>query len=163
LTDHTSHIVAAAFGPDGKTLAVASADGPTRLWDLTTRTWTHDFREGSSGLAFTPDGRFLARAVGATIRLWDVNGAKEGPAFDAPGGARVGTGAVAFRRDGKLLAVAGGDGVVRLGDPVTGKLTLALRIRPAPARVNRDGSVSRELVRGPLLAFRPDGQGLAAV
>ena len=57
--------------------------------------------------------------------------------------------AVAFSRDGKLLAAAGGDGMVRLWNPATGQPVGA----PLPAGTG--GGVTA-------VAFSPDGKLLAS-
>ena len=51
--------------------------------------------------------------------MYEVDTAKRVSSFE---GVKTPVYAVAFRPDGKLVATAGFDGVVRLSDPVTGKL-----------------------------------------
>jgi WD40 repeat protein len=58
---------------------------------------------------------------------------------------------VAFSRDGKLLATAGGDGTVRLWNPATGQPVGA----PLPAGTGPGGGVTA-------VAFSPDGKLLAS-
>jgi RNA polymerase sigma factor (sigma-70 family) len=139
---HTN-LMAIAFSPDGKVLAVSAAKldsedprkGKTevRLVNVDTGALEHkvDLGEGAvSALVFSPDGTRLA--IGgrgrlaedtAFVRLWDVRkkkliGGTEG------GGHR--TSCLAFSRDGALLAAGDEKGQVRLFDGRTGKLRKAL-------------------------------------
>ena len=80
--------------------------------------------------------------MGASVRVWDL---KTGETTQPVKGLKASVGRVVFSPDGKRLATAGADKVVRVFDAATGKELAAL---PCPDRV---GAV----------AFSPDGQSLA--
>ncbi len=73
-----------AFHPSGTRLATASWDQTVRVWDTATG---HDLAnlKGHTdrvlGVAFSPDGGFLASAGGAdlTVRVWDCRPVVTGP------------------------------------------------------------------------------------
>jgi WD40 repeat protein len=60
-------------------------------------------------------------ACGGTVQLW--NAAPRPVGAPVPTGSVLGTGGVAFSPNGKPLAIACGDGTVRLWNPVTGHRT----------------------------------------
>lgn len=73
---HTFNVTDVAFSPDGNRLASTSADGTTRLWDLTTAQEVLTIR---SSAQFTCSVRFLSNgqqlldaATDRSVRLWDA-------------------------------------------------------------------------------------------
>jgi RNA polymerase sigma factor (sigma-70 family) len=70
-------MLAFAFAPDGRTLAVATADGTLSVWETATGAIRRQLKGGAAGpatgLAFAPDGRTLAVASrDRGIRFWDL-------------------------------------------------------------------------------------------
>jgi dipeptidyl aminopeptidase/acylaminoacyl peptidase len=146
-----------AFSPDRSRVAIGTgvglvlidrATGTTTPLPLPTASPSHE----PTGLAFSPDGRFLASgAFDGTLALWDVSRARLArPAITAH---REAVQALAFSPDGATLAsagvgTAGFDSNVRLWETATGRpLSPALAGHESPVRA---------------LAFSPDGQTLAA-
>lgn len=122
LGGHAGGVTDMVLGPEG-TLAVADRQGRLRLWDLDARA----LRGGEVtaddntvwGLAWSPDGRFMATAsADEVVTVWDA--ARRAPLADLtphPGGA---TGA-AFLGDGATLVTTARDGAVRLWDVPAGR------------------------------------------
>jgi DNA-binding beta-propeller fold protein YncE len=155
-------VEAVAFAPDSKTVAVAGKMGAdVTLWDLATLKQTAALRlsfqsdlNPSAGLAFSPDGKFLAVTCGEGVRIWDLATRRQRPPLHALGNSsgdglvvRGQPASLAFSPDSKLLAVGYFDSSVRLWDVAAGKSLV---------HVNRSWDLS-----SPLLAFSPDGQKLA--
>jgi WD40 repeat protein len=109
-------VVALAFSPDGKRLAVADLVA-VHLFDLATGKEIHTFggRQVFGGsVAFSPDGKLLAAGChDGAIRLW--NAASGAVLRDVPGH-ELTVSRLAFSPDGKLLASASADTTVLLWD-----------------------------------------------
>ncbi|HYT92752.1 MAG TPA: sigma-70 family RNA polymerase sigma factor, partial [Gemmataceae bacterium] len=142
-----------SWSADGKTLAVASADGKgVHLLDPARATVTRTLatRDVVYAAVFSPDGKLFAAGghdrEGNNYfgRLWEVGTGKELRRF-ANGNASLR--ALAFSPDGKMQAGGGDDARLRLWDVGTGQLRRAFE---------PDGRGVRSV------AFAPDGQAVAA-
>jgi WD40 repeat protein len=109
-----------AVSPDGRWVVAAVWPSPVRVWDAVTGRPAREMGgDGFCFSAFSPDGRWLITARDGG-RLWRVGDRIEDWAEEP----RVGVprlGSYAFAPDGRLLAVADVDGVIRLVVPETGR------------------------------------------
>lgn len=80
LEGHSSAVLSIAMSPDGRTLASGSnaLESAIKLWDLSTGQLQQTLKLDSSKnfasfqhLAFSPDGKSLASALGSSVQLWD--------------------------------------------------------------------------------------------
>jgi len=113
---------AVAFGPDGKTCAVASEDGRVRLYDVASRRRPYELpalhQSRVVTLAFSANGdRLLTGSVDGTARLWKTS---TGEPIGEPLAHQGTVWAVAFSRDGRTVVTSGTDRVARLWDSATG-------------------------------------------
>jgi serine/threonine protein kinase/WD40 repeat protein/Tfp pilus assembly protein PilF len=129
-----------AFHPDGRQLAESGEKhAGVNIWDSTTgklvRTVAASTRSGV--IAWHPGGRFLAISASEdTIETWDV---ERGRRQAVMRGHQTTVGTVVFNHGGDLLASTGWDPVLRLWDPLTGKLLLSKEVTVAlKPQFNRD-------------------------
>jgi WD40 repeat protein len=169
---HAGLVVAGCYSPDGKLLASGEDQGlggrqlgaDVKVWEASTGREVAAFslppRSVLQALCFSPDGSRLAgllngfrepdaKAPTSWVVLWDPMTGQARRSFPVSG--TPSWPALAFRRDGRLLAVGRLDGSIGLWDPHTGKrqATLGGKRRDRRAAV-RD------------VNFSPDGSQLAS-
>ncbi len=107
---------AAAFSPDGQTVATSDEDsGDIKIWKVATGKELAAFKghsEAAWALQVSPDGKTLASGrVGGTINLWDVATGKN---FADLQGHTERVVALAFSPDGTMLASGSEDKTIKL-------------------------------------------------
>ena len=135
-------VLKVAFSPDGKRLAAADALGHLRTWETESGRLllTNSSSAGRSGtVAYSPVGSVLAIG-GRNPTLLDPD---KGTQLGILEGPPAGVLAVAFSRDGHLLAALSTDHILRVWDFATGQIVHILRLGDAAS-----------------IEFSPDGQHL---
>lgn len=135
----------AAFGPDGRILAVAT-EASTGLWDATTGRKLGNLRTSDgfvSAIAFSPDGHSVAAASAGALRVWALVGGRTQRTLTVHTDAQ----AVAFGPDGRTVVAAGFGGLVHVWDVATG----------------RTRSVHGSRAAGTAVVLSPDGRTYATL
>jgi hypothetical protein len=141
-----------AFSPDERWVAAGSRlSNEVRVWDAGTgqTVWVHaegDRVRYANRVAFSPDGAWLVTGGESAYQFWRVGTWERGLSIPRQQPIKMG-GPLAFRGDGRLLAVARTPEVVQLLDSATGE-EIATLTPPHPGPVSG-------------LAFSPDGTRLA--
>ena len=122
LRGNTGGIGGAAWSPDAKWLATAGTDKTIRIWpsgDLKELPPLGAHPEVPVAVAWSPDGRKLISAGGATLQVWDVEQRMPLQALQTAPGLL----AVIWTNDGLSLATLHTDNRVRVWDARTGTQT----------------------------------------
>lgn len=146
-------VMAAAWSPDGTSLAVSAGDNihlyRTDNWERITTLYVGAL---THSLAFSPQGGWLvAGSRDGNLRLWKMadllSGQTGAPALTVLAH-KKGVNIVLFSPDGLRLATGGNDAVARFWDPENGRMT---------------GMTIGGSFAVPSIAFTPDGTALAVV
>lgn len=131
-----------AFSPTRDVLTVGFQDGTILLWNLVagqTTDFQWQFTRPAYDLRYTPDSHLLIRQQAGVIDVLRVSDWARLRRYQAT--------AFALSPDGERLALGNGDGVIRVVDPVSGRL---------------EHEIDAHAAKVYALAFSPDGQTLAS-
>jgi len=136
------------YSPDGKRIASISHSGTVKLWDAATERMLMVLcrglrRQPRRGLAFSPDGNYLA----AGGKVWNAENGTEVMALPE---AEENPVCLRFSPDGKRIASVDLNGMLKIWDAGTAKELLAVRV---------DEEVIRQVS---LFSFSPDGSQIVS-
>lgn len=138
-------VVALSISSDKKLVAAAPLDKAVEVWDLPSARQVTRMSApfgGTSALAFSPDGQWLATADGdASVRVYHAHtGALRSSADDL----LLEEFAIVFSRDGRYILAGGADKVITMIDPGSGKVLRSLPKQADPLldlRLSRNGKL----------------------
>jgi WD40 repeat protein len=147
---HPKAVHGLAFSPDGNRLATACCYDAVRVWNLDGPTPVTDFPAVAAlpfqPVAFSPDGRFLARG-GADFAVWELKTGNLLAISDST------SHSVAFAPDGKEVAMFGAENPIERWALPSGKELAG----------GWGGSRTKERFPAGAMTYSPDGKSIATV
>jgi WD40 repeat protein/serine/threonine protein kinase len=116
---HDFYAKALAFSPDSSRLASGSwCEGSVKVWSIpaSEQITSLPHGEGTTSLAFSPDGRRLVSAGTPSIKVWGTETWQE---LLGPRGGEDEVESIAFSPDGKRLGLGSWDGTIKVWDAAT--------------------------------------------
>lgn len=138
---HVGGVHYVALSPDGKLAATGGSDGTVKVWQLSDGKLLGTFagqRSRITCLAFSPDSRWVAAAIGRNGVVFDAATQRRSIVLN---GHDESVNGIAFSKDGKRVITASSDMTYKLWDPATGAnvLTILAEATPWNAKFHPDG------------------------
>jgi len=149
LSGHRADVVAVSFSPDGQRVATGSSDATARVWSVRDAAMLYEVQGGGpvTAVEFSPDARYLLtvsygsqRGDVAAVRIFDVGSGRAVAVLAAQLVTRI----AHFSSDGRLLLIAGQDGIAQVFE--AGSWRLRQRLARHSGAVT-DADISRDNLR----------------
>lgn len=143
---HADRVNSVSYSPDGLRLATASADGTVKVWDLangrelvTYRGHAEQANDPSAdanllkvgAATFHPKEKMIASVGGTQVHLWEPDTGKRIKVLATIEKSDKPLKCAAFSPDGSKLAVGSDEGILRVYEIESGKLTFSSPVRNA--------------------------------